>query len=85
MTDIPSNLNAIPGLSALIVEDLCRLGYTDVESLIGQNPRRLCADLTRINPCLGDQSLPAVQRAVYYAETTDPDPTKLHMSYWKKG
>lgn len=78
-----SDLYAIPGFSEGIAGGLQRLGYTDVESLIGQNPRDICAALRRLDPALSDYSLPFLQSAVYYAETRQPDPSKLLVSYWK--
>lgn len=74
----------IPGVGKQIKQDLISLGYTNVESLKGQNPEKLYDRLNEYKGCTVDRCMLYVFRcAVYYASTENPEPEKLKWWNWK--
>jgi hypothetical protein len=77
-------LRSIPGVGPSIAEDLHRLGIHRVSQLRRRNPERL---YIRLNQLLGARQDPCLlyvfRCAVYFAETTKPDPELLKWWNWK--
>jgi len=79
-----TDLIKIPGVGKQIKQDLIALGYTNVESLKGQDPERIYERLNEYQGCAVDRCMLYVLRcAVYYASTEVPDPEKLKWWNWK--
>ncbi len=77
-------LEEIPGVGPSLCNDLERLGYYTVPELVGQNPETLYDRLIEMEGRPVDRCVLYVFRcAVYYAETTDPEPEKLKWWNWK--
>ncbi len=77
-------LKTIPGVGNSIARDLVELNILHANDLVGKNPEalytRFCAIMgSKIDRCL----LYVFRCAVYFAETTDPDPEKLKWWNWK--
>lgn len=79
-----NDLIDIPGVGKKTKSDLIRLGYPDVNSLIGKDPEDI---YTRDAISRGGQldrcQLYVYRCAVYYANNDKYDPEKLKWWYWK--
>lgn len=77
------DLRRAPGVGKTIAQDLYDLGYRSVDDLRGQNPQNMYDTHCRhkgtiVDPCL----LYTFRCAVYFAETSDPEPEKLKWWHW---
>lgn len=78
------DLKLIPGVGKQTEKDLIELGYTTLESLIGQNPEEIYRKECEIKGKKIDRcQLYAYCCAVYFASTNNPDPEKLQWWKWK--
>ena len=78
------NLKEIPGVGDKLARALTELGYRRVDDLRGENPEEMYDRLgvlrqTHIDRCV----LYVFRCAVYFAETTDPEPELLKWWTWK--
>ena len=79
-----SPLRRIPGIDTAAVRDLLDLGFVRVYELAGRAPEVLFTDLKKKKPKTPPERLWALRLAVYFAETPEPDPAKLHPWAWKE-
>ena len=78
------NLLEIPGVGVSIAKDLKDLNVLTVSDLNGKDPEKLYDDLISLRGEYQDRCILYVFRcAVYYAETSDPDPELLKWWNWK--
>ncbi len=73
----------IPRIQVADVRDLLDLGFQEVEELKGRAPQALFEDLQKKKPNTPQDRLYAFRMAIYYAETPDPDPKRLHPHAWQ--
>ncbi len=78
-----SPLRRIPGIDTAAARDLLDLGFRRVHEIRGRAPETLFADLKKKKPQTPPERLWTLRLAVYYAETSEPDPAKLHPWAWK--
>ncbi len=77
-------LMVIPGVGKSLAADLVQLGYRSVDELKGQDPQAMYERLSRISGARQDPCVLYVFRcAVYFAQTSKPDPEKLKWWNWK--
>ncbi len=81
-----NDLFEIPGIGRTFVKDFARIGITSQRQLVGKNPERLFARLSRVNAAEGHTTsknyLYVLRMAVYYAGG-GRDHQKLRWSAWK--
>jgi hypothetical protein len=78
------DLQTIPGVGPSLAQDLVSLGISRVAQLRKKNPERLYRRLERQAGAPMDRCVLYVFRcAVYYAETSKPDPHLLKWWNWK--
>ncbi len=80
---LKSGLMKIPRIQVAVVRDLLDLGFQEVEELRGRAPEALFDELRKKKPDTPIDHLYAFRMAVYYAETPDPDPKRLHPWAWQ--
>ncbi len=78
-----SGLMKIPRIQIPVVRDLIDLGFAEVEELKGRAPEALLDELRKKKPNTPQDRLYAFRMAIYYAETPDPDPKRLHPWAWQ--
>ncbi len=78
-----SGLMRIPRIQVAVVRDLIDIGFHEVEELKGRAPEALLEDLRKKKPDTPQDRLYAFRMAIYYAETPDPDPKRLHPWAWQ--
>ena len=79
-----TELRKIPGVGEKTEQDLLRLGYTTIESLRGADPEEIYQrDCQQRGVAIDRCQLYVYRCAVYFAETENPDPEKLHWWNWK--
>jgi len=79
-----TDLQVIPGVGPSIAADLHALGYTDVESLRGQDPERMYEELCLLRGAHVDRCVLYVFReVVYFASNESHDPQLLKWWNWK--
>ena len=78
-----SALMHIPRIDVATVRDLLDLGFETTEDLIGRSPEALFEDILQRKPRTPGDRLFSLRMAVYFAESPDPDPKKLHPWIWK--
>jgi len=67
-----------------VARELLDAGYYRVDQLAGRSPDTLLGEVSaRMKGKPPAYFLPALRMAVYYAETTDPDPKKLFLDQWE--
>ncbi|MGF1530685.1 MAG: hypothetical protein ACFCU4_04930 [Puniceicoccaceae bacterium] len=72
----------VPGMKIEGARALLDLGLSQLYELAGRSPEALLADLPPERQNQG-QILPCFRLAVYYAETSDPDPSLLRSEAWR--
>jgi len=77
-----SGLMHIPHMKVDIARDLIDLGLREIHELQGRSPEILWNDLQRLRDTPPPDRLSWFRMAVYYAETTDPDPSKMYPHAW---
>ena len=66
-----------------VARDLLDAGYVRLDQIIGRAPESLLSEIkNRHSEPLPSHYLPALRMAVYFAETTPPDPKKLFLDQW---
>lgn len=80
---LQSPLMRVPRIDVDTVRDLLDLGYQDIHELVGRAPEVLFGNLKDLKPNAPDDRLNVFRMVVYYAETPDPDPDKLHPWAWR--
>jgi len=78
-----SPLNRIPGMELAAVRDLLDLGFKNINDLVGRAPESIFEDLRKQRPETPKDRIAAFRLAVYFAETPEPDPKKLHRWCWQ--
>lgn len=78
-----SGLMRIPHIKVAEVRDLLDIGFREIHELAGRSPEVLFEELKIKKPDAEQDRLYAFRMAVYYAETDDPDPAKLHSWAWQ--
>ncbi len=81
-----NKLTIIPGVGKSIATDLCNIGITNIDDLIGKDPQVLYDKSNQFAGCIQDRCLLYVFRcAVYFAETptSRQDSEKLKWWNWK--
>lgn len=79
-----NDLQRIPGVGPKIEQYLLRLGYTTIDSLIGQDPEEMYHRDSIMKGFQEDRCLLYVFRlAVYFAENKHHDSEKLKWWNWK--
>lgn len=77
-----STLMRIPRMEVAAVRSLIDIGISEVYELQGRSPEVLMEDARRKNPEIPDDRIRYFRMAVYFAETDDPDTTRLHPAEW---
>ncbi len=78
-----SGLMRIPRIQVAVVRDLLDIGFREIEELKGRAPEALFEDLRKKKPHSPQDRIYAFRMAVYYAETPNPDPKRLHPWAWQ--
>lgn len=77
-------LQTIPGIGKSIAEDLYDMGIYSVGDLKGKDPEMMFIVSNKLAGVVQDRCLLYTFRcAVYFAETSNPDPEKLKWWNWK--
>ena len=72
----------VPRLGLPAARDLLDLGFRQVHELAGRSPEALFDAVRKLRPSTPADRLHHLRLAVYYAETPDPEPAKLHPASW---
>ncbi|MGF1485037.1 MAG: helix-hairpin-helix domain-containing protein [Opitutales bacterium] len=72
----------IPGMKVEAARDLLDLGLDEVYQLEGRSPESLFSDLQKLRPETPADRVTFLRLAVYFAETDQPDPQRLHPTAW---
>jgi hypothetical protein len=76
-------LTQIPYVGKSIASDLQKIGISKISDLQGKNPQEIYDNICATQGCQVDRCVLYVCRsAVYYAETSYPDPEKLKWWNW---
>ncbi|CAI8360221.1 MAG: Uncharacterised protein [Opitutia bacterium UBA7350] len=75
-------LMQIPRMSVEATRNLLDLGIREVFELQGRAPEVLFEEALQKNDSLPMDRVRFFRMAVYFAETTNPDPQQLHPDYW---
>ena len=78
-----SALMHIPRIDVGTVRDLLDLGFETAEDLNGRSPEVLFQEIVHRKPETPTDRLLSIRMAVYFAETLDPDPKKMHPWAWR--
>lgn len=79
-----SELEQIPGVGSRMAQHLENIGYTNLESLVGEDPEEIYFKDCAFQRCEVDRCALYVYRlAVYYAENDNYEPEKLKWWNWK--
>ena len=73
----------IPKMDIATARDLLDLGFTYPHELSGRSPEALFSDIQRLKKETPPVRLHYFRMAVYYAETPEPEPSKLHPWAWQ--
>lgn len=77
-----SPLMQIPRMGVEATRNLLDLGIRDIFELQGRAPEVLFEEALQKNEDLPPDRVRFFRMAVYYSETVEPDPKKLHPDYW---
>ena len=80
---LQSPLKRIPGIDLPGVRDLLDLGFKQVDELRGRAPEALFSAICKRRASTPRDRLWTFRMAVYFAETEDPEPEKMHPWAWK--
>jgi len=78
-----SSFMHIPHLNIETARDLLDLGFREIYELSGRSPEVLFESLKKNKTDTPKDRLYFIRMAVYYAETDDPEPSKLSPHAWK--
>lgn len=79
---LTSPLMQIPSMDVKSVRDLIDIGIREIYHLEGRAPETLFDEIRKQKPDAPQDRLPVLKMAVYFAETTDPDPKRLYPHVW---
>ncbi len=79
---LQSPLMRIPRMNIQAVRDLLDQGIHQIYQLVGRSPEALLDEARKRRPEIPVDRLRFYRMAVYYAESTDPDPAKLFPERW---
>lgn len=77
-----SALMRIPKMDVTTARSLIDIGIRDIFQLQGRAPEVLFEEAKAKNPEILDDRIRYFRMAVYYAETDNPEPHKLHPDTW---
>jgi hypothetical protein len=80
-----SPIKRIPGIDLPTVRDLIDLGFRRVDELSGRSPEALYQTILKNKPETPIDRLWMLRLGVYFAETPDPEPSRLQFWCWKDG
>jgi hypothetical protein len=79
---LKSPLMRIPRMNILAVRDLLDQGISQTYQLVGRSPEALLDEARKRRPEIPLDRLRFYRMAVYFAESSDPDPAKLFPEQW---
>ena len=79
---LTSPLMRIPKMNIETVRVLIDLGIGELYELEGRSPEVLFEEYEKKQAKASKSHLYSIRLAVYYAETEEPDPVKLHPQAW---
>jgi hypothetical protein len=79
---LQSPLMRIPRMHIAAVRDLLDQGISQPYQLMGRSPEALFDEARKKRPEIPSDRLRFFRMAVYYAESSDPDPAKLFPEMW---
>ena len=77
-----SPLMRIPRMDVAVARNFIDIGIREIYELQGRAPEVLFEEAKRKNDDLPDDRIRYFRMAVYYAESPDPDQSKLHPDEW---
>jgi hypothetical protein len=77
-----SSLMRIPRMNVAAARSLIDIGIQDIFELQGRAPEVLLEEARIKNPEIPDDQIRLFRMAVYYAESDNPEPKKLHPDQW---
>lgn len=81
-TALSSDFMKVPRMSVEVARSLLDIGYEKIYELQGLSPESLWQQISANKPETPKHQLPYLRMLVYYAETSSPDPKRLHPSAW---
>ena len=72
----------IPRMRVEAARDLLDLGFTHPDQLAGRCPEGLFEKVRLLHPGTPADRVHYLRMAVYFAETPEPDPRRLHPAAW---
>ncbi|MEM0965964.1 MAG: hypothetical protein AAGJ81_07455 [Verrucomicrobiota bacterium] len=78
-----SRLMQVPGMKVAAVRALLNIGITEVYELSGRSPEVLFHEALKKAPETESDVFAFIQMAVYYAENSDPEPSKMRVQFWR--
>lgn len=73
----------IPRMDVAAARNLIDLGIRDIFQLEGRAPEILFEEAQKQNGQIPDDRIRYFRMAVYFAESSEPDQSKLHPDEWK--
>ncbi|MEQ8818683.1 MAG: helix-hairpin-helix domain-containing protein [Sumerlaeia bacterium] len=79
-----ADLLRVPSIDMAIARELLKIDITRVQDLIGRDPEALYDELVlRRGKPVDPFYLYVLRSAVYFAETPNPDPERVHWHAWQ--
>ena len=75
-------LMRIPRMDVAVARNLIDIGIFEIYQLQGRAPEVLFEEARRKYPDIPDDRIRYFRMAVYYAESSDPDHSKMHPDVW---
>jgi len=79
---LQSPIMRIPRMDIEAVRNLLDIGVRQIYDLVGRSPEVLFEEAKSRNPDIPVDRLRFFRMAVYFAESDDPDPKRLHPELW---
>lgn len=80
---LQSPLMRIPRMDVGATRNLIDLGIRDIFDLQGRAPEVLLEEARQSGATIPDDRIRFFRMAVYYAESEEPDPLRLHPDEWR--
>lgn len=77
-----SAIMRIPRMDVAVARNLIDIGIREIYDLQGRAPEILLEDARRKTPDIPEDRIRFLRMAVYYAETPEPEQSKLHPDEW---
>ena len=77
-----SSLMRIPRMDVAVARNFIDIGIREIYELQGRAPEVLFEEAKRKNDSIPDDRIRYFRMAVYYAESPEPDHSKLHPDEW---